>query len=285
MLVAFRIVIALLLLLCMAETTQAYWVNVSVKNHATQPVLNATVTLDSTTQTAILGYTNFTSIAAGTHSLIVKASTYQEASFAIDLTDNLILNVYLSNATAGGHLTTIQIMKGLIPAKAVLVKTFYNESLISSSYTGDDGRVAFWLESNKMYRINANSSCNYSLIPAFDRYTFQLCGNESTYKWSNQTGSTNLTNYTVNDTSGGNWSLQNITSSYLTSDIGLGPLAQGILSSIVLWCLMGFNVTSSGVIGIGGMVVMAFLGILSWVIVLFCGMTVIAMHLLEGKLG
>ncbi len=279
-----RVMVALLLLLCLTGTAQAYFVNVSVKNMAAQPILNATVTLDSTQMTATLGYTNFTSIAAGTHNLLAEAYNYQSASFVIDLTSDLYLSAYLSNQTAGGRITVIQFYYGLYPAKNILTKVYYNESLTSSKYTGDDGRVAYWLESSKTYRINANISCNYSIVPGFDAYAFQMC-DAAAYKWSNETVDTNLTNYTKNDTSGGNWSLQNLTGSYLENDLGISPLGQGILSSIVTWTVMGFNVVSGGVLGIGVLVMLALLGIVSWVIVLFCGMTLVAMYVLEGKIG
>jgi len=276
--------VAVLLLLCMAGAAEAatYDVTVHVKDMSAQPILNSTVTL-GTPQTATNGSTTFYAVLEGYHNVYCEASGYQPAYFVINLTSNLDLTTYLSNSSAGGHFTTIQFFNGLVAADDILVEVFYNDSIISSAYTGGDGRVAFWLESNRLYTICANQSCNYTLTPAYNKYAWQLC-DQAGYVWTNESVNTNLTNYTT-DYSEEPWSLQNITGEWLETDQGLGPLGQGILSSIIVWIVMGFGVLSNAVIGVGVLVVMAILGIVSWIIVLFCAMTVIAVYILRGGIG
>ena len=280
-----RLAVAVLLLLCMAGAAEAatYNITVYVKDMSAQPLLNSTVTLDSTQQTATDGSTTFSSIPEGNHGVLCEASGYQPANFVIDLTSDLDLTTYLSNASRGGHLTTIQFFNGLVAADSVLVEVFYDDTMISSAYAGGDGRVAFWLESSKLYTIRANQSCNYTLMPAYNKYAWQLC-DQAGYVWTNESVNTNLTNYTT-DYSDEPWSLQNLTGDWLETEQGLGPLGQGILSSIVVWIVMGFGVLSNAVIGVGVLVVMAILGIVSWIIVLFCGMTVVSLYILRGGIG
>lgn len=279
-----RLAVAVLLLLCMAGAAEAatYNVTVYVKDMSAQPILNSTVTL-GTEQTATDGSTIFYDILEGYHNVYCEASGYQSASFVINLTSDLDLTTYLSNESAGGHLTTIQFFNGLVAADDILVEVFYDSVTISSAYTGGDGRVAFWLESNRLYTIRANQSCNYSLMPAYNKYAWQLC-DQAGYVWTNESVNTTLTNYTT-DYSDEPWSLQNLTGEWLETELGLEPLGQGILSSIVVWVVMGFGVLSNAVIGVGVLAVLAILGIVSWIIVLFCGMTIVALYILRGGIG
>ncbi len=73
-----------------------------------------------------------------------------------------------------------------------------------------------------------------------------------------------------------------MTASYLTSEIGLGPLAQGILAGLTNW---GICSIACGGPPIAAMAIMASLGIISWGMVLIVGLTMVAFWILSGKVG
>lgn len=160
---------------------------------------------------------------------------------------------------------------------------YENSTAILVGITGDDGAVGFELNQNVSYTltfINDSQGINISrtLYPVESLYFVYL---EDSVGFSTGNVSTNLTDFNItyfNES----FSLQNITGSYLTSNMGFNALSQGIIAGGVNWIIIGAGGPFAAIIST---VIMAVLGILSWAVVLFTVMTIISIWVLKGNIG
>lgn len=166
----------------------------------------------------------------------------------------------------------------------VEVNVYIGDSVtaLHTNTTDTLGSVVFELDQDVKYRltfIDATLGINEEIevFPIDVRYYVYI---DESITFDPGNVSTNLTNYTVNYTTRP-WSLQNLTSAEVNSTIGLGLLGQGIVASIVMWVVVGAGGPAVGIIAVSGM---AMLGIVSWIMVLFCGMTTVSLYILGSKI-
>ena len=148
--------------------------------------------------------------------------------------------------------------------------------------TGTDGAVVFMMTETTRYTmtfIHTEHGINETrvLYPIDSRYYIYI--NES-YTYDPGNVSTELTNYSTTNTSRG-WAFHNLTSTDLNSTIGLGMLGQGIVASTAIWVIVGAGGPTTAFAAITAM---AALGIVTWILALFCGMTAVSLYILGGKI-
>ena len=148
--------------------------------------------------------------------------------------------------------------------------------------TGSNGAAVFNMTQDVRYTmtfIHTEHGINETrvLYPIDSRYYIYI--NES-YTYDPGNVSTELTNYSTTNTSRG-WAFHNLTSTDLNSTIGLGMLGQGIVASTAIWVIVGAGGPTTAFAAITAM---AALGIVTWILALFCGMTTVALYILGGKI-
>jgi len=155
---------------------------------------------------------------------------------------------------------------------------------VSTALTGTDGSVVFWMNSTLYYDLTfIKTSQGINLTWSGYPYdgTYFIYTNGTIVFVPTAITNTTLTNYTIQYTNE-SWSLQNLTGTYLTSSMGLGPTAQGILVGTLSYVIAG----AAGPVGIVlSMCILALLGIITWVMVLFVAMTILALYVLLGGVG
>ncbi len=148
--------------------------------------------------------------------------------------------------------------------------------------TGTDGAVVFEMTETTRYTmtfIHTGHGIDETrvLYPIGNHYYIYI--NES-YTYDPGNVSTELTNYSTTNTSR-DWAIHNLTSHDLNSTIGLGMLGQGIVASTAIWVIVGAGGPATAFAAIAAM---AALGIVTWILALFCGMTTVALYILGGKI-
>lgn len=290
--------------------TPEYHVTIRAKDSVTDGYLSTfTVTADSgsnsITQTVTNGTVSFTT-SEGLYYITASASGYYGAAgyylitadrnIEFSLTPYTNTNGSLVNIPGFGsqrYLHYVQFIPQRINGTryagilANYTATDSNGStLTGSGTTGSDGIVGFEMTQNLSYTITfTNASLGIdktiTVYPISDVYTVCIDTNcTNTFVTGSITNAT-LTNYTTNYTSKP-WSVQNLTNTTLTSDIGLGPTGQGILAGITMWFVVG---AGGPVTAIVSMAILAWLGIVTWVMLLFVTMTAISVYVLRGWLG
>jgi hypothetical protein len=166
--------------------------------------------------------------------------------------------------------------------------TATNVTETQNAITDNLGHVVFWMNSTINYNIsfvNLSAGINKTvqIFPIESAYT--ICVDSScsiSFQYGNV--SSNLTNYTITytDNTSTPWSIQNLTNASLNSTIGVGSTGQGILAGIITWIVVGAGGT---VTAFAVLAIMAWLGIITWIMLLFCVMTGISLFVLRGWLG
>lgn len=270
------------------STASATWLNVTAENKNTlEAITNFTVTINGTTESSVNGSVNYT-IGLGTHLVIVQAAGYYaNAKYVIVIGNQSEVFSLTPHGTFDlPHYVQfiVQSMNGTrYPDVLVTVYDDFGTYAIYSGLTGGDGAFGCQLIEDRRYNITFYKSpdidFNRIIYPVDIKYIIYIEQNV-TFTTVNITNTT-LTNYTTVYTNR-SWSLQNLTSTDLNSSIGLGPLGQGIISSGVVWVVVGAGGVGAAV---AVSVVLAMLGIVSWVMVIFCVITVIALYVLQEKIG
>ncbi len=183
------------------------------------------------------------------------------------------------NVTAQGYGTTLgdwAWLKGLL---GIDYSTYPLQNTSMSGFTGTDGSITFLMVETINYKIdfvNASAGIEHTewIYPKDGEYVITV--GTLTYAMVNVTPYANVSTYNVTYT-GKAWSVQNYTSEYLNSSIGLGTMGQGITTGIVLWVFVGAGGALTTILASG---ILVFLGVLSEVTLLFFILTAISMWIL-----
>ncbi|MDP1614490.1 MAG: hypothetical protein Q8L68_01695, partial [Methylococcales bacterium] len=97
-----------------------------------------------------------------------------------------------------------------------------------------------------------------------------------TYAKVNATPDINVTTHNITYT-GKAWSVQNFTSQYLTSQIGLQSTGQGILAGLVMWVVVGAGGILTAIFASG---ILVYLGVMSEITLLFFALTALSIWVL-----
>lgn len=156
-----------------------------------------------------------------------------------------------------------------------------NEVVTTSTTTTDSyGYTRVLLTKDQRYRITVTKaeegvSHTEYFYPITAPYIIEI--GIIAYATPTATPFSNVTSYNVTYDQNHTWAVQNFTSSYLNSSIGLGMLGQGTLAGIVNWLVVG---AGGWLATIFTSAVMAYLGVMSWVTILFFALTAISLHVL-----
>jgi hypothetical protein len=158
-----------------------------------------------------------------------------------------------------------------------------NSTAIYSDVTGSDGVVGFELNETTLYRltfVNATQGIgeSFTLYPIDTEYIVIV---SSSISFVTETPDTNLTNTTVEYTNQ-TWSIQNLTGDYLSTTLGISHTGQGVIAATICWATC---TVACGVPTIAVLAILAQLGVVSWILVLFTGMTMLSIYILGGKIG
>lgn len=269
-----------------------YTLTIAARDASTSSPLSTFTTTVDGTQTLTTNGTTTHSLDYGIYLVSVGADDYISASeytlMIMDRSIELSLSRY-SDDTGGIYyqshyvefiLTSLNGTR--YPDVAVNVYVEDNVTALYTDTTGSLGSVVFEMDQNVKYRltfIDAILGINeeIELFPIDIKYYVYI---DESITFGAENVSTDLTNYTVNYTTRP-WSLQNLTSAEINSTIGLGLLGQGIVASVVLWVVVGAGGLAVGFISICAL---AMLGIVTWIMVLFCTMTAISLYILGSKI-
>ena len=154
---------------------------------------------------------------------------------------------------------------------------------IYSDVTGSDGVVGFELNETTLYRITFVDVAQgideeFTLYPIDTEYVVIV---SSSISFITETPDTNLTNTTVEYTNQ-SWSIQNLTGDYLSTTLGISHTGQGVIAATICWATC---TVACGVPTIAVLAILAQLGVVSWIMVLFTGMTMLSIYILGGKIG
>ncbi len=183
------------------------------------------------------------------------------------------------NVTAQGYGTTLgdwAWLKGLL---GIDYSTYPLQNASMSGFTGTDGSITFLMVETIYYKmdfVNISAGINHTewVYPKDEVYPITV--GTLTYAMVNVTPYANVSTYNVTYTDRV-WSLQNFTSLYLNSSIGLGTMGQGILTGIILWVVVGAGGVLTTIFVSG---VLVLLGVLSQVTLLFFILTAVSVYLL-----
>lgn len=158
-----------------------------------------------------------------------------------------------------------------------------DSNAIYSDVTGSDGVVGFELNETTLYRltfVNATQGINeeFTLYPIDTEYIVIV---SSSISFDPGTPDINLTNTTIQYTNQ-SWSVQNLTGDYLSTTLGISHTGQGVIAATICWATATIACGVPTLIVLG---ILAQLGVVSWIMVLFTGMTMLSIYILGGKIG
>lgn len=149
-----------------------------------------------------------------------------------------------------------------------------------SDTTDTYGYVKFLLIKDQRYRVTVTKSDEgISQTEYFYTSSSPYVITISSLSYTTPSGVPNasVTSYNVTYQTNHTWAVQNFTSAYLNSSIGLGMLGQGTLAGIVNWVIVGAGGWLTTILASA---VLAYLGIMSWATILFFALTALSLHIL-----
>lgn len=257
-----------------------------------------TATFDGIEKSTTSGSIAFGNVSYGLYSLEVLATGHSSSTSSVLVVDDSTTTVYLESTVAGStdpgagtyyppHYVEFIVTNSTGALyEGVSVSATWTDSLGATlqinDVTGSNGAAVFNMTQNLQYtltftHIGHGIDETRVLYPIGNLYYIYI--NES-YTFDPGNVSTELTNYSTTNTSR-EWAIHNLTNHDLNSTIGLGILGQGIVASTVVWCIVGAGGPAAAFAAIAAM---AALGIVTWILVLFCGMTAVSLYILGGKI-
>lgn len=257
-----------------------------------------TATFNGIEKSTTSGSIAFDNISYGLYSLEVSATGHYSSTSSVLVVDDSTTTVYLGSTVADStdpgagtyyppHYVEFIVTNSTgVLYEGVTVSATWIDSLGATmqmdDVTGTNGAAVFNMTQNLQYTMTFihtghGISETRVLYPIGNLYYIYI--NES-YTYDPGNVSTELTSYSTTNTSR-DWAIHNLTSTDLNSTIGLGMLGQGIVASTAIWVIVGAGGPATAFAAIAAM---AGLGIVTWILALFCGMTTVALYILGGKI-
>ncbi len=261
------------------------------------PIPNAIVFAYSTTNTSsvttdINGYYLFKNLTNNTlYTLKAVAENYEENANNWLWTVNgtwVTKHIIMRRCTGGltcyydQEFQTIIVMRtnDSMGITGVTVQIYKDATLVDTKLTDSNGYATSLLTKDQIYTVTiTKTDVGISDTKTFYTSTgapWEFRIGTLTYVTPVATPDANLSTYNITYTDRA-WSLQNFTSTYLNSSIGLGTMGQGILTGIILWVVVGAGGVLTTIFVSGALVL---LGVLSQVTLLFFILTAVSVYLL-----
>lgn len=258
-----------------------------------------TATLQAVEKSTTTGTITFDNTSYGLYSLLVTASGHASSSSSVLVMESDTVTVYLTSTVADTtdpgagtyypphyvQFIVTDVLGTLYSGVDVGVSWMNSEGTTSQKggTTGMDGVVGFNMTQNIRYTlefVNASQGINetFTLYPVDYEYVVIV---SSSISFDPGTPDTNLTNTTIQYTNQ-TWSIQNLTGDYLSTTLGISHTGQGVIAATICWATASVACGAPTLVVLG---ILAHLGIISWVMVLFTGMTMLSIYILGGKIG
>lgn len=265
-----------------------YNMTVHAKDYSNNTIYEFYAQVNGTTKNTTNGTIYFTDLEEGTYTVNVWGEPYELSSYSVSISgSDAVLNATLMSAISAlssvYQPTTFIVMRDWTPLAGANVSVWYNGILQNMALTGNDGAAVFYLFPNRKYTITVNGTeKEVEVMPSMDTYYIMM-----------PTSPYTLTSYyqPYNYSLSSNQSvLSGIVNPATMEAMGFGELGKGIITSSVMWTVMaGSSVLHLGMgvsaIGLLALIVMALLGMVSWFVVLLCGLTVVGVYILRGGLS